>query len=75
VLLIETGLRMTLGISVALAALALFAGCGGSSKPDYCSNVSDLEGSVDELVALTPQIKGTATTAKELSSPTQSACE
>lgn len=140
-LLITTGLRMTLGMSVALAVLALFAsGCGGGSKPDYCSNVSDLQGSVDELgslkpesgaletvrsdlkeietnaeevvssansdfpsetsalksaisglsagidqlpatptaqelVALTPQIKGTVTAATELSSATQSACE
>lgn len=35
---------------MALLALALFSiGCGDSSKPDYCSNVSDLQGSVDEL--------------------------
>ena len=30
--------------------MALVAvGCGSSSKPEYCSNVSDLEGSVEEL--------------------------
>ena len=35
---------------VALAIfLSLFAAACGSSKPDYCSNVSDLEGSVEEL--------------------------
>ena len=38
-------------VPVALAATALLAaGCGGSSsKPDYCSNVSDLQSSVDTL--------------------------
>jgi hypothetical protein len=30
-------------------ALLLLASACGSSKPDYCSNVSDLEGSVEEL--------------------------
>jgi hypothetical protein len=44
---------MTLVMSVALAALALLAlGCGGSSKPDYCSNVSDLEGSIAEVKSI-----------------------
>jgi outer membrane murein-binding lipoprotein Lpp len=39
-----------LAIPAALLAIALLVGgCGGSSKPDYCSNVSDLQGSVDEL--------------------------
>jgi hypothetical protein len=48
--LMNTRLRMTLVISMALAAVALLvAGCGGSSKPDYCSNVSDLEGSIAEI--------------------------
>ena len=42
--------RMTLIVSVALAAGALMvAGCGGDDKPDYCSDVSDLQSSVDEL--------------------------
>ena len=48
--LMNTRLRMTLVISTALAAVALLAaGCGSSSKPDYCSNVSDLEGSIAEI--------------------------
>ena len=48
--LMNTRLRVTLVIPVALAALALLvAGCGGSSKPAYCSNVSDLEGSIAEI--------------------------
>jgi hypothetical protein len=37
-------------VALALAALVIgVAACGGSSKPDYCSNVSDLQGSVEEL--------------------------
>lgn len=37
-------------VALVLAALAVAVGaCGGSSKPDYCSNVSDLQGSVEEL--------------------------
>jgi hypothetical protein len=37
-------------IAVTLAAAALFtAGCGGSDKPAYCSDVSDLQQSVDDL--------------------------
>lgn len=48
--LMNTRLRVTLVIPVALAALALLvAGCGGGSKPDYCSNVSDLEGSIAKV--------------------------
>jgi hypothetical protein len=47
---LNTRLRMTLAVSVALTAVALLAaGCGGSSKPDYCSNVSDLEGSIADV--------------------------
>jgi hypothetical protein len=41
--------RGTLIIALALAAVALVATGCGSSKPDYCSNVSDLKESVDEL--------------------------
>ena len=41
---------MTLMIPLALAAAALVvAGCGSSDKPAYCSNVSDLKQSVDDL--------------------------
>ena len=41
---------MTLMIPLALAAAALVvAGCGSSDKPAYCSNVSDLQQSVDDL--------------------------
>ena len=42
--------RVTLIVPLALAAAALVAaGCGSDSKPDYCSNVSDLQQSVDDL--------------------------
>jgi len=38
---------------VALAAAALVAaGCGGDDQPEYCSNVSDLQQSVDDLKGL-----------------------
>ena len=37
-------------VSLALAAAVLAAaGCGGGGKPEYCSNVSDLQQSVDDL--------------------------
>ena len=37
-------------VSVALAAAVLAAaGCGGGDKPEYCSNVSDLQQTVDNL--------------------------
>ena len=39
-----------LSIMVVLAAAVLVAaGCGGDDKPAYCSNVSDLQQSVDDL--------------------------
>ena len=39
-----------LWIMLALVAAALVAaGCGGSDKPAYCSDVSDLQQSVDDL--------------------------
>ena len=43
--------RLTLIASVALAAAALMAGgCGSSNdKPAYCSDVSDLQSSVNDL--------------------------
>jgi outer membrane murein-binding lipoprotein Lpp len=42
--------RMTLIVSLALAAGTLMvAGCGCDDEPDYCSDVSDLQSSVDEL--------------------------
>jgi outer membrane murein-binding lipoprotein Lpp len=42
-----------MALSVALAAAALVvAGCGSDSKPEYCSNVSDLKSSVDSLGAI-----------------------
>jgi hypothetical protein len=34
---------------VLAAAGSVVAGCGGSDKPAYCSNVSDLQSSVDTL--------------------------
>jgi outer membrane murein-binding lipoprotein Lpp len=46
----KASFRMTLIVSLALAAGALMAaGCGGDDKLDYCSDVSDLQSSVDEL--------------------------
>ncbi len=46
----KASFRMALIVSLALAAGALMvAGCGGDDKPDYCSNVSDLQQSVDDL--------------------------
>ena len=46
----KASFRMTLIVSVALAAGALMvAGCGGDDKPEYCSNVSELQSSVDDL--------------------------
>ena len=43
-------LHAALILAMAVAAAALVAaGCGGSSKPDYCSNVSDLQQSVNDL--------------------------
>lgn len=41
-------LLWTIMFGVAAAALVA-AGCGGSDKPAYCSNVSDLQQSVDDL--------------------------
>jgi hypothetical protein len=42
---------LTLAVAVAVAALVA-AGCGGDDKPEYCSNVSDLQQSVDDLKGL-----------------------
>ena len=39
--------------ALAAATALMAAGCGGSSKPAYCSNVSDLEQSVDDLKGVT----------------------
>lgn len=47
---IKARVSLTLIVPLVLAALVLVAaGCGGSSKPDYCSDVSDLQSSVDDL--------------------------
>jgi outer membrane murein-binding lipoprotein Lpp len=46
----KSSFRITLIVSLALAAAALIvAGCGSDDKPEYCSNVSDLQSSVDDL--------------------------
>ena len=43
-------LHAALILAMAVAAASLVAaGCGGSSKPDYCSKVSDLQQSVNDL--------------------------
>jgi hypothetical protein len=48
-------LHVLLTLAVALAAAALVAGgCGGDDKPEYCSNVSDLQQSVDDLKSVQP---------------------
>jgi hypothetical protein len=48
-------LHVVLTLAVALAAAALVgAGCGGDDKPEYCSNVSDLQQSVDDLKSIQP---------------------
>jgi outer membrane murein-binding lipoprotein Lpp len=38
--------------SVLVVGALLAGGCGSSSKPEYCSKVSDLRGSVEELKAV-----------------------
>jgi outer membrane murein-binding lipoprotein Lpp len=46
----KVSFRKTLIVSLALAAAALIvAGCGSDDKPEYCSNLSDLQSSVDDL--------------------------
>ena len=48
-------LHVVLTLAVALAAAAsVAAGCGGSDEPAYCSNVSDLKQSVDDLKSVQP---------------------
>lgn len=49
-LTLKEGRRMILIVPLVLAAAALVAvGCGSSSKPAYCSNVTDLQNSVNSL--------------------------
>jgi outer membrane murein-binding lipoprotein Lpp len=51
--LMRARLRLGMVLSVALAGAALVvAGCGSDSKPEYCSNVSDLQSSVEDLGAI-----------------------
>ena len=38
-----------MGLALAAGVLLVGAGCGGDDKPSYCSNVSDLKSSVDDL--------------------------
>ena len=47
----ELGRRARCPVAVALVAAALVAatGCGGSSKPAYCSDRSTLESSIKDL--------------------------
>jgi hypothetical protein len=48
-------LQLVLTLAVALPAASLVAaGCGGDDKPEYCSNVSDLQQSVDDLKSVQP---------------------
>ena len=47
---LKAGFRITLIVTVALAVAALVAaGCGSSSKPAYCSDVTNLQNSVNSL--------------------------
>lgn len=49
-LTLKEGRRMILIVPLVLAAAALVAvGCGSSSKPAYCSDVTDLQNSVNSL--------------------------
>jgi hypothetical protein len=48
-------LQVMLILAVALPAASLAAaGCGGSDKPEYCSKVSDLQQSVNDLKSVQP---------------------
>ena len=38
-----------IGLALTAGVLLVGAGCGGDDKPSYCSNVSDLQSSVDDL--------------------------
>ena len=58
---------VTLVLTLASAAVAsLTAGCGDSDKPDYCSNVSDLQQSVDDLKNAQLEIGALSTLQTEL---------
>lgn len=46
-------LRLLNGASVAILIAVALAGCGGSSKPAYCSDRTDLENSVKDLPSVT----------------------
>jgi hypothetical protein len=46
-------LRLLNGASVAVVVAVALAGCGGSSKPAYCSDRTDLENSVKDLPNVT----------------------
>jgi hypothetical protein len=43
-----------------LVLVALLSGCGSSSKPSYCSKVSDLQQSIKDLSNVKPIQNGTA---------------
>jgi hypothetical protein len=45
--------RRVLGVTVVAGICGVLAGCGGSSKPAYCSDRSNLESSVKGLTDLT----------------------
>jgi uncharacterized protein YgiB involved in biofilm formation len=52
---VKVRLHVLLTLALAGAAAAFVAaGCGGSDKPAYCSNVSDLQQSVDDLKSIQP---------------------
>ncbi|HTX13209.1 MAG TPA: hypothetical protein VME22_31625 [Solirubrobacteraceae bacterium] len=46
------GARRALAVSVSVLALVAVTGCGGSSKPSYCTNRANLESSVKGLTDL-----------------------
>ena len=45
--------RLLNGASVAVVVAVALAGCGGSSKPAYCSDRTDLQNSVKDLPSVT----------------------
>jgi len=52
--------RLETSVAALAAVTVLLAGCGGSSKPGYCSNVNDLKQSVQGLTDVKVVENGTS---------------